>query len=373
MATALPESTSIAREALQKYGGDSAARCYQCATCSSVCELAPAGAPFPRKQMALAQWGLTDRLVGDPSVWLCHQCNDCSARCPRDAKPGDVMQTIRNMVVQRLAVPSFMGRLVAEAGSSWIVLLGLPIAFWAVLLGWYNGLAVPEFEHLRDHGFETFVPHVLIYATYFTTTALVLLFAGTAGLRFWKGLEGADKRQGSFLSHLIPVLIEIMTHKRFGDCEATRPRKLAHLALFWGFVGAAVTSGFIIVYMYIEGKPLPVPLTHPYKILGNLSAVALVFGGAYLLYNRMTNEQAGKTTAFDNFFMGVVLLLIATGCLIELGRFMFDPMLSCYLYIVHLGTVLCLFLTFPHSKFAHLIYRTLAMVHERMVGLRKAS
>ena len=36
------------------------------------------------------------------------------------------------------------------------------------------------------------------------------------------------------------------------------------------------------------------------------------------------------------------------------------------LYIVHLGVVMTLFLTFPYSKFAHLLYRTLAMVHERM-------
>jgi quinone-modifying oxidoreductase subunit QmoC len=334
-----------------------------------VCQLAPDNAPFPRRQMLLAQWGLVDRLVGDPAVWLCHQCNDCTVHCPRDARPGDVMQTVRNLVVQRLAVPGIMGKLVADAASSWIALLGVPIAYWVVLLGLYNGLAIPQGEHLV---YEEFVPHVLIYITYFTVTGLVALFAGVAGLRFWRGLEGADQRKGSFLSHLVPVAIEIMTHKRFGECDASRPRKLGHLALFWGFVGAAVTSAFIIVYMYIEGKPLPVPLAHPYKILGNISAVALVIGGVWLLYNRMTSEHAGNSTAFDNFFLGVVLLLIATGILVEIGRFVFDPMLACYLYVLHLGAVLCLFITFPHSKFAHLLYRTLAMVHERMVhGVRR--
>ena len=35
------------------------------------------------------------------------------------------------------------------------------------------------------------------------------------------------------------------------------------------------------------------------------------------------------------------------------------------LYTFHLGVVLTLFLTFPYSKFAHMLYRTLALVHQR--------
>ncbi len=35
-------------------------------------------------------------------------------------------------------------------------------------------------------------------------------------------------------------------------------------------------------------------------------------------------------------------------------------------YIIHLGVVLCLFLTLPYSKFAHILYRTLAMVHRTL-------
>ena len=55
-----------------------------------------------------------------------------------------------------------------------------------------------------------------------------------------------------------------------------------------------------------------------------------------------------------------------TGVLTELGRYLFTPTLACYVYILHLGAILCLFATTPYSKFAHLVYRTLAMVHERM-------
>jgi len=60
--------------------------------------------------------------------------------------------------------------------------------------------------------------------------------------------------------------------------------------------------------------------------------------------------------------------VISTGVLVEVGRFVFPAALACSLYVVHLGVVLTLFITFPYSKFAHMLYRTLAMVHERMTG-----
>jgi quinone-modifying oxidoreductase subunit QmoC len=192
-----------------------------------------------------------------------------------------------------------------------------------------------------------------------------------SGKRFWDLLGDGASRTGSFWRALWDVGLEISTHKRFGNCGAARPRKIAHLALVWGFVGAAVTSGLIIVALYILKTPMPLGLDHPFKVLGNVSAVLLVLGGGWLLYNRLSDEdgtRAGKPTAFDNFFFGIVLLVIGTGVLVEAGRFWFEPSVAVALYVVHLAAVSTLFYSFPYSKFAHLMYRTLAMVHERMTA-----
>ena len=380
------------REAFVQRGGGTAAKCYQCATCSSVCELAPAGAPFPRRQVLMAHWGLEDQVVSDPGPWLCHQCNDCSVRCPREVNPGDVMAAVRAMAVEKMAFPSFLGSMVGNVKKTWPLLVITPIIFWFVLLFATTGLGVIEGHSnlepsalLGQFFYDSYVPHSLIYIVNFAAVGWVGLALFVQGSKFWKMLGTRQKRTGTLIAALAGVFASIALHSKFSSCDHGVPkRRWGHFLVMWGFVGAAITSGWAVVYLYgdtiffswffkilpFEKPGYPVEITHWVKLLGNASAVILVVGGLLLWVNRRKtgDKLVGSTTPFDRFFLWIVLAVIGTGVFTEVFRFLpeITPMIGFGVYIIHLGVVLCLFLTLPYSKFAHILYRTLAMAHEKL-------
>ena len=115
--------------ALEESGGESLKKCYQCATCSVACPLAPANAPYPRKEMVWASWGLKDKLRADVDLWLCHNCGNCSDLCPRGAKPADLMGAARNVIYRELTEPTCVGKLMSKpAGLP--VLFAIPAVLW---------------------------------------------------------------------------------------------------------------------------------------------------------------------------------------------------------------------------------------------------
>ena len=215
-------------------GGDDLKKCFQCATCSVVCELSNGRKPFPRKEMIWAQWGLKDRLVADPDVWLCHQCNDCSTRCPRGARPGDVLAAVRRETVQHYAVPRFLSTWVNKPKYLPLMLL-IPVVLLGLALLARDPLAgmLPFGEH--DGFYAGFFPHWLLIGFFTLLTGLAFLAALAGVVRFWRAMKTADVSQGEnvptvgIFPSIIRTLKSIFSHNKFGQCTNQASRRMSHL------------------------------------------------------------------------------------------------------------------------------------------------
>jgi len=335
-------------------GGGDLKKCMQCGTCSAVCELAPETQPFPRRQMLEAQWGLKSRVLADPAIWLCHYCGDCTARCPRGARPGDVMAALRREAVRHFAAPAWMGAAVASPRALWALFL-LPALIFAAIAA-FSGQSGPagamEFAHM--------FPIAVLEAVFFAVAGIVIVMFAIGLARFVGALRASGYKQ-AILPGLLPSLGEILAHSRFAQCREHRDQRLGHLLTLWGFLGLGVVGTAVGVGHMLGLLRTPLPLANPFKVLANISALIILVGSLMLLVNRLKDPaRRAASTYFDWFFLLVLVGVVATGIASELLRL--AQLAAMYaVYFVHLVLVFALFLYAPYSKFAHLAYRTVAM------------
>lgn len=343
-------------------GGDDLKKCFQCATCSSVCTLSEDGLSFPRRQMIAAQWGLKERVLRDPGIWLCHDCGDCTANCPRGAKPSDVMGALRKEAVKRYAFPSFAGTLVANPRFLPLLLL-IPFLI-------FGGIGLAEFHgHLtRPFVFAELFPQNLLEPLFFSVAGLVALSFAIGAARFVKALR-ASGVDGKILPGLVPSFLEILAHKRFSNCVMNKQRKTSHLLVFAGFLGLAGMGTAVGIGTMLDLMHTPLPILGGWKIFANLCAGVILVGIVIMLVERAKSpERRAEVTYFDGFFLFTLAGVAATGILSEVLRLAQSAELMYPVYFVHLILIFSLFLYAPYSKFAHFVYRTVALAAVRGQG-----
>ena len=361
-------------------GGGDLKKCYQCATCSVVCPIAPENKPFPRKEMIAASWGLKDKLVSNADIWLCHNCGDCTTRCPRGAKPGDVLGAVRAYAVQDYAGPKGLGKLVRDK-SKLPVLLAIPAAIFLVVgllsnmvgLNWLNfspaeGHAVWQSSYINNY----LVDIIMIPTFFFAVGTFALgLKRFIADMHANALAEGKTKQEkidpAGFVQALIKIIPTIFKHQKFNECTENKERSTAHMMVLFSFIGLfVVTNCFFIAewILHIEG---PYAQINPIKWLGNIAGIALIVGGLLMWKNRRAKTDS-VSSYWDWYLVGLVLTLGLTGLGTELLRLGGFYSLMAFVYFVHLIAIWCLFFFTPFSKLAHLVYRTVAMAYAEYAG-----
>ncbi len=361
-------------------------KCFQCGTCSATCTISPDLRPFPRKEMAWISWGLKDRLLSDPDIWLCYQCNDCSTRCPRGAHPGDILGAIRQEAVINYSIPYFIGKRVNQP-QYLPLLLGIPALLLTLALyfrdNFESALGITrDLSGQISYPYSSVFPHWLLnsFFFFFTILSIIILVIGVRrqwkamkNNRYFQSIRGRTKKVWpSFLS----VLKSIFTHDNFDTCEKSKPRFTSHIFVFFGFIALTVVTSWVItsgINPLIKGDFVyPFSFWSPWKILANVGGLAVLIGCLLMAKDRLLkSDKFGAGSYFDWMLLGTILLIVITGFVTEILHYVRLEPHRHLAYFAHLVFVATLIMYLPYSKLAHLAYRTTALVFAEHTGRKE--
>ena len=343
---------------LALFGATPDLSCYQCATCSASCSISPDENPFPRKEVLWVKWGLKDRLMKDLDIWACYYCGDCSSNCPRHADPGEIMMALRRYMTSQYdwtGISRFMY-------TSWIREVGAVLVVGLVVVGLFylSGAFAPE-RMITDHvSVNTFAPVHLVHYADWVMAAILSFFLLTNTFRMWRIVMAGEKIPLSvYLSNLQTFVIHAATQKRWRECEAQSTRWLKHFLFVIAYI-----SIFTLVMFFLEALQVDTSRFTWVSILGYFIAFTLLYVSGDAMISRLRKREPLHKSSHDSDWMFLILLFLTalTGILMHFFRLMDWPLSTYYMYVIHLAVAVpMLVLEVPFMKWAHLMYRPLAL------------
>jgi nitrate reductase gamma subunit len=107
-----------------------------------------------------------------------------------------------------------------------------------------------------------------------------------------------------------------------------------------------------------------VPIWYPIRLLGTLAGVILIYGVTMAIFKRLrqVDEVSTHSTPSDWAFLILLWLGGMTGFALEVSIYLPQPYAwSYWMLLAHLIVVGELLILLPFTKFAHAVYRTVAL------------
>ena len=366
---------------LQRYGAADVSACFSCGTCTATCPLVSDDATFPRRLIRYAQVGLRDKLLSSKELWTCYACGECSETCPTQAEPGEFMAAARRYAIagydrtglaRTMYTRPFVGTFIAVALA----------AFFALFM--YAGHGAQSLASLSLFGF---IPEGLIHAVGVAVMVIVFLaglagvatmarYLGRAGGVTWRSVGGSRAAlRRSLRAAWSALAVESLGQRRYrADCDADAPRVpwfrrrwFIHAATMWGFLGllAATILDYALALAGIKATGTPVPVWYPVRLLGTAAGVLLLYGASMLILQRWRGAERSvrHSTAADWTLLALLWMTGVTGFALELALYLPDaPAWGYWVFLFHVAVALELVLLAPFMKFAHAVYRPVALI-----------
>jgi len=348
---------------LDKYGAEDVQLCYQCGDCSTVCAHANEIFKFPRKSMRQMQMGLEQKIETTIEPWLCYYCGQCTEQCPREADPGETMMSIRRWLISRydftgLAAQFFKSKTMELL---WVGLIAVVTGVFLVMYGLSNGnIAIYD-------GVGAFLPSTFVHSFDLTIGGIMAFFLLINALRMWyfimvKGME-IPVPWWLYLKEFLELPVHFLTQKRYAECDDKLDKKvhmpwIIHFGLALGYV-----TMLILVMVFLVPLQAGPEINWSVHIFGYLASIGLLAGTIYFIRHRIKKDeiQYQKSHSTDWLFVTLLFFIVITGIAQHIFHRTGFHEWANVTYVVHLMAVVPWLLRMPFSKWAHIVYRPLAM------------
>jgi len=345
MATINPE---FGKE-LKKYGAFDFNACYNCGTCTSVCSLSTEENSFPREMVRFSVIGDEDAIKASLKPWLCYYCGECTTTCPREAKPGELMMSLRR----------YLTSMYDWTGLSGLLYKSLPISITAFIL---VAMAVIGYSISESFNLEK-IMHVGHYFEMFAIGGVFTVILLPNLIRMWYYVILKPKAKVPFkkyVTSLGELFIHMFTQKRTLGCDDSQKRWLEHFILVIGYLMLLFTTVFldwfsstnlfVIVLGYVE------------------SAIIFVVTVDFVSGRIKKNREVSKNSQPSDWFFVIGLLLMGLTAFIV--RLFIDLKIidtNIWMYLFHLIILAqWALIIVPFGKWTHFLYRSFAMYMEKL-------
>ena len=350
---------------LAHYGGDTAAKCFNCGNCTAICALSKEDTVFPRRYIRYIQLGVKEKMLASVDPWLCYYCGDCSSTCPREAEPGKLMMASRRWLISMYdwtGLSRLMYKKEAwEFGMLAIVAL-VVLALFTLPEGFGFRLLARHPEARQAVNLAYFAPKQIVHWGDMVLAALLgVLLLSNAARMFWFAMSnGPSVPLAVYVMQLKGLVIHGLTQKRWRECTSdTTKHWLRHLLLVTGY---GTMFALVVIFLYwfqVEDASF-----HWTSLLGYYGTLVLLGATSWIALDRLEKkDQIHKYSDLaDWLFVGLLFLTGLSGILLHLVRLLNLPMPTYVMYVVHLMiAVPMLTVEVPFGKWAHLLYRPLAV------------
>jgi citrate/tricarballylate utilization protein len=196
-----------------------------------------------------------------------------------------------------------------------------------------------------------------------------------AGIRFWRDTDSSESgRPLRELTSFLSAVRDAATLRylrgggpgcNYPDERPNMSRRVLHSLVFYGFISAFIATVAAAIIQDFFGELPPYPFFSVPVIFGSVGGAAMIIGCAGLLVLKPKADpdriSPGLRT-MDIAFLAVLILVNVSGFAV---LFLRETAAMGMSLNIHLGLVAALYISMPYGKFAHAIYRSMALLRNR--------